>query len=128
MQLYFGSLFAVLTTCLVAAMIIFIVLALKSRERIERWGRLIGLFVLLGTAVSAFSAMRDNFGFSGALFAMDGAPALVFSVIGGAIYAVAFLSVFMKKQNLKRRCFYVIAALFLANAAAVEACRIAPAI
>jgi len=125
MELYFGSLFAVLTTGLVAAMILFIVLAVKNRERITKWGRLIGLFVVLGTVVSAFSATRDNFGFEGALFAMDSSFALVFSVIGGAIYLTAFASVFMKNQNYKRRCFYVMAALFLANVAAVEACRIA---
>ena len=123
--MYFGSLFAVLTTVLVAAMIVLIVLAVRRRDRIPKWGRLIALFVVLGTVVSAFSATRDNFGFEGALFAMDGAPALLFSVIGGAVYVAAFVSIFMKNQNYKRRCFYVMAALFLANVAAVEACRIA---
>jgi len=125
MELFFGSLFAVLTTALVGAMIVFIVLAARNRERIEKWGRLIALFVVLGTVVSAFSATRDRFGFEGALFSMQGTPDLVFSVIGGAIYVAAFVSVFFKNQNYKRRCFYMMAGLFLANVVAVETCRIA---
>ena len=125
MGMYFGSQFAILTTALVAAMIIFIVLAVRNRERIPKWGKWIALFVIVGTVVSVFSAMRDNYGFQGALFTMDSIQSLVCSVIGGAIFGTAFVSIFLKKnQAYKRRCFYIIAALFIANVAVVEASRI----
>ncbi len=125
MGMYFGSLFAILTTALVAAMIVFIVLAVRNRERIPKWGKWIALFVLAGTVVSAFSATRDNFGFEGALFAMDSMQSLLCSIFGGAIFGTAFVSIFFRKnQAYKRRCFYIMSALFIANVAVVEASRI----
>lgn len=125
MGMYFGSLFAILTTALVAAMIIFIALAVRNRTRIPKWGKWIALFVAAGTAVSAISAMRDNYGAAGALFAMDGLQSLFCSVIGGAVFGTAFVSIFFRKnQAYKRRCFYIMTALFMANVAVVEASRI----
>lgn len=125
MGMYFGNLFAILTTALVAAMIIFIVLAVRNRERIPKWGKWIALFVAVGTVISAVSAMRDNYGAQGALFAMDSLQSLICSIIGGAVFGTAFVSIFFKKyQAYKRRCFYIMAVLFIANVAVVEVSRL----
>lgn len=125
MGMYFGSVSAILTTALVAAMIIFIVLAVRNRERIPKWGKWIALFVMVGTVVSAISATRDHYGAAGALFEMDSIQSLLCSVIGGAVFGVAFVSIFFKKnQAYKRRCFYIMAVLFIANVVVVEASRL----
>ena len=125
MGMYFGSVYAILTTVLVAAMIIFIVLAVRNRERIPKWGKWIALFVAAGTAISAISAMRDNYGAQGALFAMDSVQSLLCSIIGGAVFGTAFVSIFFRKnQAYKRRCFYIMAVLFIANVALVEVSRL----
>ncbi|MEI6101139.1 MAG: hypothetical protein WCP73_04800, partial [Eubacteriales bacterium] len=66
MELLFGSVPALLTTVLVVAMIVFIVLVYRNREKVTKWGRLIAIFLVVGIAVSAMSGTRDNFAASGA--------------------------------------------------------------
>ena len=61
LKLFPGDLFSVTTTILVIVMVVSITLAIKNRYKILKWGRLIAVFILVGTAISGTSAMRDSY-------------------------------------------------------------------
>lgn len=123
--LYFGDVISLVNTVLVAAMLVFIITAAINRGKITRWGRLIALFIVAGTAISALSATRDAFMMPGALFAASGMQATVCSIAGGMIFLTGIISIFFKKQNFKRVCFFTGSALFAVQVIVIESSRIA---
>lgn len=123
--LYFGSVVSGINTVFVLGMLVFIVMTVKNRGSISKWGRRIALFIAVGTAISALSATRDAFMMPGALFAADSMQTLVCSIAGGAIYLTGIVSIFFKKQDAKRVCFYIASILFIVQVVVIEASRIA---
>lgn len=124
-KLYFGGIVSGLTTSLVVGMLVFIIIAVKRRGSIEKWGRLIALFIVTGTAISALSATRDAFAAPGALFALDSIQSLACSAAGGAIFLIGIACIFLKKQDIRRACFFIASALLIAQVTVVESSRIA---
>lgn len=124
LNLYFGNLFSVLTIVFVAAIILFIVLTLKNRNIVKKWGKLIWLFILVGTAISAFSAIRDSYAAPGALFAMDSIESTICSIAGGAIFLTGIISLFLRNQIYKKRCFYILSVLFTCMVLVIEVSRV----
>jgi len=123
-SLYFGSFAATLNTLLLLIILILVLLAARKRASIARWGRLMALIVLIGTFVSAMSAMRDGYGAAGALFPMDGAQSLVCSIAGGAIYLTGIVCLFWKKQSARRAGFFIASGLMALQVLVVEGSRI----
>ena len=128
MELYFGDTASTLTTVLALALIVFMVLAIRKGRQITKWGRLIALFILVGTGISAFSAMRDAYATPTALFAMDSIQLTIGSISGGAIFLAGIASMFLKSQSTKKYFFYTIKALFAVNLAVIEGSRLAAAL
>lgn len=122
LKLYFDGVFSILTILLVIGLMVLVIYAFKRNAKIQKWGRLIALFIIVGTAISALSATRDGYATSEALFAMDSWQSNVCSIAGGAIFLTGLISVFLKKQ--RRVCFYLVAALFVVQVAVVEGSRI----
>lgn len=124
-DLYFRDAVSVITIGLVLAMLAFIVLSLTNGAKVQKWGRLIALFIVIGVVISALSATRDAFALPDALFAMDSMQSLVCSLAGGAIALTAIVSIFMKKQMAKRVCFHIMSALFVVQVFVIEISRVA---
>lgn len=122
--LYFGDVISAVTTLLLAVVIVLIALSIKDRNRIKKWGRRIAFFLLVATAISAFSATRDAFAAPGAVFEMMGVQSLICAIAGVAQYITAIISIFLKNQTDKRRCFYILSALFAVQVLTVEGSRI----
>ncbi len=123
--LYFGDVVSVVTILLVVGLAVMAVLALKNGGKITKWGRLIALFIVVGTAISALSATRDAYATQQAVFAMDGLQSAICSIAGGAIYLTGLVCIFLKKQAARRIGFTVIAALFAVQVLTVEVSRVA---
>ncbi len=123
-QLFFGNLFAALTTFLVLSILVFSFYVHKNSARVTKWGRCIFLFLLAGTAVSAFSAIRDNFMAPGAVFAFTDMQALVCSAAGVLIFLASIASLFFKKQTAKKSVFTFMSILFMMQVLTVEISRI----
>jgi hypothetical protein len=119
-NLYFGSVISILTTVFILALLAFIAVSILQRHKISRWGRLILIFILAGTAVSAFSATRDAFMLENALFAPMSIQSLICSIAGGLIFLTGLVSIFVKKQSFRRFSFHLISLLFLAQVISVE--------
>jgi hypothetical protein len=124
LNLYFGSLFSIITTILVLAMLIFIVHTFKTRSSVNKWGRLIILFIIVGTAISAFSALRDNYAAADALFSMTSLQSNLCSIAGGAIFLTGIISIFLRNQSLRKVCFFIISALFICQVLVIEMSRV----
>jgi hypothetical protein len=125
LQLYFGNVISIITTAFVLALIAFAVIAFVRRGSIGKWGRFILLFIIVGTAVSAFTATRDAFMMAGALFAPSSIQSLVCSIAGGLIFLTGIVCLFVRNQRFRKGAFQMISVLFLAQVLAVEVSRIA---
>ena len=124
LKLFFGDAMSVITTIFVLFMLAFIVYAFVKRGRITKWGRLILLFILVGTAISALSATRDAFAMEGAVFAMYSLQSAVCAIAGVAIVLTGLVMLFLKKQAARKSGFMMISALFLIQVLTVEISRV----
>lgn len=124
-NLFFGDLFSTLTTALVLIMLTFVTISFIKRKRIQHWGWLILMFILIGTAISGLSAIRDVYMTETALFAPEGIQSMVCSVAGGLIFLTGFVALFVRKQKFRKTGYFIIAVLFIVQVITIEASRIA---
>jgi MFS-type transporter involved in bile tolerance (Atg22 family) len=124
-NLFFGDLISTLTTTLVIVMLIFAVATLMNRKRIQHWGRRTLVFILVGTAISGLSAVRDSYMTEVALFAPEGLQSSICSVAGGLIFLTGIILLFAGKQDFRRRGFFFITILFAIQVVTIEVSRIA---
>lgn len=122
-DLFFGSVMSVITTVFVLALLAFAVVAFVRRGDIGKWGRLILIFILAGTAVSAFSATRDAYMTEKALFAPVSFQSLVCSAAGGLIFLTGIVSLFVKSQKFRKAAFQLISVSFIIQVLTVEISR-----
>jgi uncharacterized membrane protein YiaA len=120
-----GDVYAVLTFLFVVGLIVFSFSVLKARVRIEKWGRLVGLFILFGTVVSGLSAMRDKYGTVDGLFPMDSMQSTICSIAGGLIFLIGFLTLIIRNQTFRKGGFPVVVSLFVVQVLTIEISRIA---
>ena len=124
LTLFFANPVSVVTTAVLIAILMIAILAFRRRLAISKWGRLLLLLILIGTAASATSAMRDSYGAEGALFPMDGMITFLCGVAGGLIYLTGLVCLFLRRQNIRRAGFFIAAALMAAQTAVVEGSRV----
>ena len=122
-KLFFGDVISVLTTAFVLAMLVFIVLTYKNRANIDKWGRRILLFILVGTAISALSATRDGFATASAMFAMMSIQSLICAAAGALIFLAGLVAIFVRNQKFRRAGFQIISVLFIVQVLAIEVSR-----
>ena len=124
LKLFFCDLFSVLTTVFILGMVVFIALASMQRHKIKKWGRLILIFILVGTAISGLSAMRDAYMTEDALFSVNSMQSTVCSIIGGLIFLTGFVSIFIRNQKYKKVGFHLVSILFIIQVITIEATRV----
>jgi hypothetical protein len=123
-QLFFGDLFSILTAVAVLGMLAIIALTIVNRNKIEKWGWLIFLFIIVGTAISGLAAMRDAYMTAQATFSVSSMQSTLCSLAGGLIFLSGFLALFVKKQTFRRFGFYFISVLFITQVLIIEVSRI----
>lgn len=123
-NMFFGNIFALLTTVLVLILLAFISLTLVRRDEIKKWGRLILIIILAGTAVSGLCATRDAYMTESALFSINSMQSVVCSIAGGLIFLAGVISIFIKNQKFRKISFSLISILFIIQVITIEASRI----
>src|SRR5512133_3603440 len=113
LELYFGNAFAAVTTALVILMIAFVLFMSRKGTNFKSWGKAIGLFILMGLAVSFASAMRDGYAGPDAVFSMTGMQSNICSIAGGLVLLIGLVSIFVRRQETRRAFFFSISALFI---------------
>ncbi|NMC57103.1 MAG: hypothetical protein GYA50_07785 [Eubacteriaceae bacterium] len=124
-NMFFGNIFSLLTTILVLGLLAFIALSLVRRNEIKKWGRLILILILAGTAVSALSATRDAFMTANALFSLNSLQSMACSIAGAIIFLTGIIAVFVKNQKFRKTSFSIISVLFIVQVLTIEISRIA---
>lgn len=123
-NMFFGNIFALLTTVLVLILLAFISLTLVRRDEIKKWGRLILIIILAGTAVSGLCATRDAFMTESALFSINSMQSVVCSIAGGLIFLAGVIAIFIKNQKFRKISFSLISILFIIQVITIEVTRI----
>jgi len=123
-NLFFGDLFSAITTVFVLGMFIFIVVTLMQHHKIEKWGKLILIFILVGTAVSGLSAMRDAYMTDNALFSASSTQSTVCSLLGGLIFLTGLINIFVRNQKFRKLGFHLISIFFIIQVFTIEATRV----
>lgn len=124
-NLFFGDLFSALTTVFVLGMLVFATISFLKRYRIEKWGRRILVFILVGTAISGLSAMRDAYMTNSALFSVSSIQSEICSLAGGLIFLIGLAAIFIRNQKFRKMSFHLISVFFIVQVITIEASRIA---
>jgi len=124
LRLYFADVYSIAATILILGMLAFFLFSWRDRDLVLRWGRRLALFILVGTFVSFCAAMRDDYGTTEALFAMDSLPSNICSIAGGAIFLLGLLAIFLKRGNARKTIFFLAAVLFTAQVVIIETARL----
>lgn len=119
----FKDIYAAITTFLVIGLMTYSLLALRSSKD-KDWGRRVAGFIVLGTIVSATSAMRDAYASPNALFAMNSLQSNLCSLAGMSIFVIGVLTIFVRKQSTRRQFFTLITLLFIFQVIVIESSRI----
>jgi hypothetical protein len=96
--LYFKDMISILTTIFVLAVLTLITVSMIRRKSIEKWGRLILIIVLAGTAISGLSATRDAYMMQNALFSAGSFQSILCAAVGGLISLIGIISIFIRRQ------------------------------
>lgn len=123
-NLFFGDAISMLTTTAVLGMFAFIAISFVKWDRIQKWGRLIFIFVVAGTAISGLAATRDAYMTNQAAFSVTSMQSTVCSLAGGLIFMTAILALFIRKQAFRRFGFRLISFFFVAQVFVIEVSRI----
>jgi len=123
-QLYFKDAVTTITTVLVLGLILLAGGLILKRQKVQKWGKFILIFIVLGTAVSGLSAARDLYMMDGALFTVSSFQSTVCSILGGLIFLSGLIALFFKNQKVKRCIFYLISGFFTVQVLTIEISRL----
>jgi uncharacterized membrane protein len=123
-QLFFGDPISLTTTLAVLAVLGIIALSFMKNRQITKWGRLILVVILIGTAISGLSATRDAYMTSEAMFAVESLQSTLCSIAGGLIFLIGLSAIFVKRQSYRKFGFFFISLLFILQVITIEASRI----
>lgn len=123
-DLYFANVYSILTTLLVIANFTLAITVIRRQATIQKWGRIMFLFIGIGLAISGLSAMRDGYASSNAVFSMTSIQSNICSIAGGAIFLLGFVSLLVRKQSWRKLSFMVIVALFTIQVLVIEGSRL----
>lgn len=124
LNLFFGNITSTLTSIIVLLLLLLIVTAFIKHKKIDKWGKLILVLILAGTAVSGLSATRDAFMTETALFSLYSLQSAVCSIAGGLIFITGVITLFVKNQKFRKINFRLISILFIIQVMTIESSRI----
>lgn len=124
-KLYFGNVPSILSTLLFFAFILFFIKTIKKDESSKKWKKAAILTVLMGTAMSMLSGIKDSFGDSMAVsFEQMNLPLAVLSAMGGMALLIGLVAVFCKKEKVNKVLFFTLCFIIIAKTFIVEILRI----
>lgn len=132
LKLYFGNSVTIISTLLLGINIGYMLWGYLSRATIQKWGKIILLFILLHGAFWYFANVRDLYSNS-IIYATDGSvemglfsvssiQSIVFWVASVIIWVLGVVSIF--KPQYRQNIFYVIAIVSIVQIAFIEGSRI----
>ena len=125
-NLYFGNVPSILSTILFLAFVVFFIKTVKKADGGRKWKKAAIITVLMGTAMSALSGLKDSSADPMAIsFEQMNLPLAILCALGGMALLMGVVAVFCKKEKFNRGLFYALSFIILAKTIVVEALRIA---
>ena len=125
-NLYFGNVPSILSTILFPAFVVFFIKRLKKTDGDRKWKKAAIITVLMGTAMSALSGLKDSFADTMAIsFEQMNLPLAILCALGGMALLMGVVAVFCKKEKINKGLFYALSFIIIAKTIVVEALRIA---
>ena len=125
-KLYFGSIPAILSTILFVVFVVFFIKTVKKPDVDKKWKKAAIITVLMGTAMSAFSGIKDTLGDTMAVsFEQMNLPLAILCILGGIALIMGVIAIFCRKEKLCKGIFFSLSVIILAKTIVVEVLRIA---
>ena len=126
LNLYFGNVPNILSTILFLVFIIYFIKTIKKPDGEKKWKKAVIMTVLMGTAMSALSGIKDSFADKMAVsFEQMNLPLAILCVLGGTAWLIGVVTIFCKKEKINRGLFYILSFIIIIKTIIVEALRIA---
>lgn len=123
-KLYFGSIFSVISTLLLAAFVVFFCIVTSRRAEITHWGILTLCMFFLGLFMSMMSGMKDGMGSPTSVIPVKHWVMTVLCVLGGLAFLSGLAALIIRKQAFWQLSFYLLSAIIIVKVLVTEAYRI----
>ena len=124
-NLYFGNVPSVLSTLLFVGFVVYFVKTVKKPESYKKWKSAAIVTAIIGTAMSAFSGIKDSVADKMVIsFDSMNLPLAVLCVLGAAAAILALVALFSRKENVNKVIFYTLSSIIIVKTLVVEVLRI----
>lgn len=124
-KLYFGNVPSILSTILFLVFVVFFIKTLKKPEDGKKWKKAAIITVLMGTAMSALSGIKDSLSDTMAVsFEQMNPPLAILCALGGMALLIGVVAAFCKKEKVNKGLFYSLSFIIIAKTIVVETLRI----
>ena len=123
-NLYFGNVPSILSTILFLVFVVFFIKRLKKTDGDRKWKKAAIITVLMGTAMSALSGLKDSVADPMAIsFEQMNLPLAILCALGGMALLMGIVAVFCKKEKFNKGLFYALSFMIIAKTIVVEVLR-----
>ena len=125
-NLYFGNVPSILSTIMFLVFVVFFIRTMKKTDGDRKWKKAAIITVLMGTAMSALSGIKDSVADTMAVsFEQMNTPLAMLCALGGMALIMGVVAAFCKKEKINKGLFYTLSFIIIAKTAVVEVLRIA---
>ena len=124
-KLFFGNVPSFLSTILFLVFVVFFIKTMKKTDGEKKWKKAAIITVLMGTAMSALSGIKDSVADTMAVsFEQMNPPLAILCALGGIALLIGVVAAFCKKEKINKGLFYTLSFIIIAKTIIVEALRI----
>ncbi len=125
-KLFFGNVPSFLSTILFLVFLVFFIKTMKKTDGEKKWKKAAIITVLMGTAMSALSGIKDSVADTMAVsFEQMNPPLAILCALGGIALLIGVVAAFCKKEKINKGLFYTLSFIIIAKTIIVEVLRIA---
>ena len=127
LNLYFGNVPSILSTILFLVFTVFFIKTVKKPDGGKKWKKAAIITVVMGTAMSALSGIKDSCADTMAVsFEKMNLSLAILCALGGMALLMGIIAIFCKKDKINKGMFYALSIIILiAKTIIVEVLRIA---
>ena len=124
-KLFFGNVPSFLSTIMFLVFVVFFIKTMKKTDGEKKWKKAAIITVLMGTAMSALSGIKDSVADTMAVsFEQMNPPLAILCALGGIALLIGVVAAFCKKEKINKGLFYTLSFIIIAKTIIVEALRI----
>ena len=115
-NLYFGNVPSILSTILFLVFVVFFIKVLKKTDGDRKWKKAAIITVLMGTAMSALSGLKDSAADTMTIsFEQMNLPLAILCALGGMALLMGVMAVICKKEKFNKGLFYALSFIIIAK-------------